>query len=109
MSKIDCDWAFAQYERVRDVLPTATFPSSSKHIAHMHEIADQFDVFLLDAFGVLNIGTSVIAGAPEWVAALQNAGKMVLVVANGRRFLPTHPFRSIKSSDLLCAQRCNCV
>lgn len=89
MAKIDADWAFAQYERVREVLPIGAFPVQSKTISHMSEIADLFDVFLLDAFGVLNIGNSVIEGAPEWVATLQDAGKQVLVVANGATFAPS--------------------
>ena len=84
----DADWAFAQYERVRDALPSATFPTRSIQIANIGEVADQFDVFLLDAFGVLNIGDSVIAGAPERVAALQAAGKQVFVVTNGASLPP---------------------
>lgn len=89
MTLKDTDWAFAQYEQVRDVLPRARFPDKSKTISHMLEIADDFDVFLLDAFGVLNIGQSVIAGAPEWVGALQGMGKKVMVVANGATFSPS--------------------
>ncbi len=56
----DADWAFAQYEKVREALPTAVFPARSTHIANIGEVADQFDVFLLDAFGVLNVGDTVI-------------------------------------------------
>ncbi len=89
MTLRDTDWAFAQYEQVRDVLPSADFPDKSNIITHMLEIADDFDVFLLDAFGVLNIGQSVIAGAPEWVGALQAMGKKVMVVANGATFSPS--------------------
>ena len=84
----DADWAFAQYELVRDALPKAEFPATSTHIDNIGEIADQIDVFLLDAFGVLNIGETVIAGAPERVAALQAAGKQVFVVTNGASLPP---------------------
>lgn len=89
MTQKDTDWAFAQYERVRGVLPNADFPDKSKTISHMLEIADDFEVFLLDAFGVLNIGQGVIGGAPEWVSALQAMGKKVMVVANGATFSPS--------------------
>ncbi|MCF6303317.1 MAG: HAD-IIA family hydrolase [Devosiaceae bacterium] len=89
MVKVDSDWAFAQYERVRQVLPKANFPTASIRISHIIEISEQFDVFLLDAFGVLNVGQEVIPGAPEWVGALQSAGKKVLVVANGATFSPS--------------------
>ena len=79
----DTDWAFAQYERVRNVLPAAKFPASSKYIANLSEVADNFDVFLLDAFGVLNVGETPIAGAPERVATLQAMGKRAMVLTNG--------------------------
>lgn len=79
----DANWAFAQYENVRASLPQAKFPASSQNIKNIGEVADQFDVYLLDAFGVLNVGESVIAGAPAQVAALQMAGKHVFVLTNG--------------------------
>ena len=40
------------------------------------------DLYLLDAFGVLNIGETAIPGGPDRVAGLQNAGKRVMVVAS---------------------------
>jgi HAD superfamily hydrolase (TIGR01450 family) len=84
----DADWAFTQYEKVRDALPKAAFPARSSHIANISEVADQFDVFLLDAFGVLNVGDTVIEGAPERVAALQAAGKQVFVLTNSASLPP---------------------
>ena len=40
------------------------------------------DVFLFDAFGVLNVGESVIPGAPDVVATLQSMGKITIVITN---------------------------
>lgn len=74
--------AFAAYQSVRHRLPAARRPSPCLSFADLSSIADQFDVFLLDAFGVLNIGETPIDGVPERVAALQAAGKRVLVVTN---------------------------
>ena len=88
MKNLNTDWAFAQYEKVRSLLPVASFPKSWTNIKKIEEIADQVDVFLLDAFGVLNVGRTVIPGAPEWVSELQKAGKKVLVVANGSSVSP---------------------
>jgi len=88
MKNLNTDWAFAQYERVRSMLPAASFPERWNTISKIEEIADQVDVFLLDAFGVLNVGREVIPGAPDWVASLQRAGKKVLVVANGSSVSP---------------------
>ncbi len=88
MENLDADWAFAQYERIRHLLPAADFARDWQVAGRMEEIADRFDVFLLDAFGVLNVGLTVIPGAPEWVRGLQKAGKKVLVVANGSYISP---------------------
>jgi len=82
----DTDWAFAQYERVRERLPQAAASGAAKRVANLGDLADEFDVFLLDAFGVLNVGDTPIAGAPEQIAALQAAGKRVMVLTNGASF-----------------------
>ncbi len=78
----DAQWAFSAYEAVRHRLPSATFPTTSQNATSLGDLADQFDVFLLDAFGVLNVGEQAIPGAPERVRDLQNAGKIVMVVSN---------------------------
>ncbi len=80
---VDTDWAFSQYERVRGTLPRAEFPATSTMINNLGDIADQFDVFLLDAFGVLNVGETPIIGAAERVATLQAMGKTAFVLTNG--------------------------
>lgn len=74
--------AFAAYQSVAHRLPRVGPPALCQLAANLDAIADDFDVFLLDAFGVLNIGESPIAGTPERVAGLQSAGKRVLVVSN---------------------------
>lgn len=77
------DQAFAEYEAVRRVLPPAV---SSAHAAvyleDLSELSDRFDTFLLDAFGVLNIGEQAIPGVEARVADLIAAGKRVIVVSN---------------------------
>lgn len=75
--------AFAAYEAVRARLP-GPVPNKpqARRIETLADIADQFDVFLLDAFGVLNIGERPIKGVPGRVADLQAAGKRVLIVSN---------------------------
>lgn len=73
---------FDGYEAVRHRLPSAG-PGGACTPAHdLSEIAHLYDTFLLDAFGVLNVGEAAIPGAPERIAALQAAGKHVLVVSN---------------------------
>ncbi|MEM9344282.1 MAG: HAD-IIA family hydrolase [Pseudomonadota bacterium] len=83
MMRITAEEALDAYEAARHRLPeSAPKHDSIRKAATLADIADQFDVFLLDAFGVLNVGETVIPGAPEAVSALQDAGKRVLVVSN---------------------------
>lgn len=85
--------AFRAYEAVRHRLPGAKRPENqTQHVATLADIADRFDVFLLDAFGVLNIGESAIPGTRERVEAFRSAGKRVLVVSNAA---------SVPSADLV--------
>lgn len=80
--------AFAAYEAVRHRLPPATSGISrgQRRVQTLEALAPDFDVFLLDAFGVLNIGDAAIPGTPERVRALRAAGKRVLVVSNAAGF-----------------------
>ncbi len=82
----DTDWAFAQYENVRKRLPLSQARGAGERVPNLGALADDFDVFLLDAYGVLNIGDTPIAGAPNRVAALQAMGKRCLVLTNGASF-----------------------
>ena len=74
--------AFAEYESVRHRLPAAGVPLASVRDENLDAIADEFDVFLLDAFGVLNIGETAIPGVVDRVAGLRQRGKQVIVVTN---------------------------
>ncbi len=60
--------AFAAYERVRHRLPSCSRQRRCQRLPNLDALADQIDVFLLDAFGVLNIGETAIHGVPERVA-----------------------------------------
>ena len=74
--------AFAAYEAVRHRLPAVQRTAPRTQLPNLDSIAEDFDVFLLDAFGVLNIGETAIEGVPDRVAGLQQAGKRVIVVSN---------------------------
>ncbi|SNS46733.1 TIGR01459 family HAD-type hydrolase [Antarctobacter heliothermus] len=83
MTGLTAEEAFAAYEAVRHRLPKAVAPHCPpRHVATLAEIADAFDVFLLDAFGVLNIGDTAIPGTAGRIADLRAAGKSVSVVSN---------------------------
>ena len=75
--------AFVEYESVRHVLPPARQAlRMPEYLESLADIAARIDVFLLDAFGVLNIGEKAIPGAPDRVADLMAVGKRVMVVSN---------------------------
>lgn len=78
--------AVARYEAIQPRLPQAVFPAQSIHRAHLEELCDEFDCFVLDGFGVLNIGAETVPGAVERVLALKAQGKQVRVLTNGASF-----------------------
>lgn len=82
----DAGWAVQQYEAVRAFLPSSQMPRQSRTVENLGEIAHHFDAFLLDAFGVLNVGNSEIPGATERVRQLQEMGKRVMVLTNSATF-----------------------
>jgi len=85
--RLDAGWVCRRYEEIRPRLPNAGFPKVSRRIEHLGELIDEIDVFVLDGYGVLNVGKSGVPGAPQRVAALRAAGKRVIVLTNGA----THP------------------
>ncbi|MCR8726640.1 HAD-IIA family hydrolase [Frigidibacter sp. ROC022] len=78
--------AFDGYEAVRHRLPAATAGGACRRAANLEQIADTFDVFLLDAFGVLNIGETAIPGVAERIGRLRQAGKRFMVLTNAASY-----------------------
>lgn len=60
----------------------ARFPARSRHARHLGALVNEFDVFVFDSFGVLNVGDTPIGGARERIEALRAAGKQVAVLTN---------------------------
>ena len=76
--------AFERYLEIAQRLPTASRgPAESRHRAHLGELVDDIDVFVLDGFGVLNVGHEAIDGAAGRIAGLKRAGRQVRVLTNG--------------------------
>ncbi|MFQ5437247.1 MAG: HAD-IIA family hydrolase, partial [Paracoccaceae bacterium] len=84
-------WAFDAYEAVRERLPPMGAGGACAQVSDLEAIAHDFDVILLDGFGVLNVGESAIPGALGRIQSLRKAGKTLLVVTNAagypKRFL----------------------
>lgn len=79
----DAAAAFARYEAVRPRLPQASFPRQSQHAASLSAVAERWDGFILDAYGVLNVGETAIPGAVARMAELRAMGKKLCVLTNG--------------------------
>lgn len=79
---MDTAQAFAAYQAARARLPAAARQGAGIRAPDLAAIAGDFDVFLLDAFGVLNIGEAAIPGVVQRLADLKAAGKTLLVVSN---------------------------
>ncbi len=80
------DAAFSRYEEVRARLPAARFPDTTMECGGLVEIADQIDAFVLDSFGVLNVGETAIPGAAACLASLRAMGKRLIVLTNAASY-----------------------
>ncbi|WP_292218771.1 TIGR01459 family HAD-type hydrolase, partial [Mesorhizobium sp.] len=61
----------------------------ARHLDGIEALAERYDVFLLDQFGVLHDGQQPYAGAVEALSALKRAGKTVVLISNsGKRAEP---------------------
>jgi len=83
MNAID---AVARYIEIADRLPTARFPQRSISAANLEAIADQIDAFVLDGFGVLNVGAEPVPGAQQAIENLRARDKALRVLTNGASF-----------------------
>ncbi len=75
--------AYTFYEHIRHRLPVAEFPSSSRLADNLAELIEEIDVFVFDAFGVLNVGDEAVAGARLRIDFLRQHSKQVFVLTNG--------------------------
>ena len=82
----DAEAAFRRYEQVRSRLPFATYPLASRHLPTLSEAADLWDGFVLDAFGVLNVGETAIPGAVARMQELRGRGKRLCVLTNAASY-----------------------
>jgi glycerol-1-phosphatase len=82
----DAHTAFARYEAIRPRLPLARYPARSLHLGSLDAVADHVEGFLLDAFGVLNVGETAIPGAVARMASLRARGKRLAVLTNAASY-----------------------
>jgi glycerol 3-phosphatase-2 len=76
------DLAWREYLAAAPRLPTAPSPVTPRRISGIAEITGDFDLVVLDAWGVLNLGDTPIPTAAPAVAALRRLGKRLVVLSN---------------------------
>jgi glycerol-1-phosphatase len=70
------------YQNLRSPLPAASFRQSTHQLPNLAPLMERYDLFLFDAFGVLNVGNRPIPGAASRLQALRDLGKKVMMVSN---------------------------
>jgi len=78
--------AVARYEAISSRLPDANFPRDSIHRQNLFELIDDIDCFVLDGFGVLNVGEEPVPDAAKRIQQLRDAGKTLRVLTNGASY-----------------------
>lgn len=77
-------WAFARYRAVAHRLPQPQdWPKRTYRVLDLQYVLKRYDGFILDAFGILNVGEGVLPQAVERVAQMRALGKKVVVLTNG--------------------------
>lgn len=76
----------------------------TKFIASMLDVADQYDVFIVDMFGVVHDGKTLFPGVKECLAQLQKMHKKVILLSNApyrMDFMKSHRLRNLGVTDNL--------
>lgn len=79
---LSLDAAWSRYESIRDRLPAVSRRGLCRPAAGLLDLADDYDGFLFDSFGVLNVGETAIPGAAACLEALRAMGKPFCVLTN---------------------------
>ena len=74
-SVLDC------YELAR--LPAPMRKGRAEPAANLLALIDRYDAFILDGYGVINVGPEPIPGIGDTIRALRAAGREVMVLTNG--------------------------
>lgn len=77
---------FDRYEEIRPRLPAATMPGKSIEIGSLLDIAADVDALVFDAFGVLNVGETLITGADRRLDQLRERGCAIRVLTNAASY-----------------------
>ena len=74
-------------------LPAPVRKGKAEPAAGLVALAGRYDAFILDGYGVINVGPEPIPGIVETVRALRAAGRAVMVLTNGAGLPSRHTAR----------------
>ncbi|MBL81482.1 MAG: hypothetical protein CMM80_02890 [Rhodospirillaceae bacterium] len=113
--QLDAEATLQIYQALRPILPPAR-PAPHQKADRLTDCLDAFDAFILDGFGVINVGMEKIDGIDKFFRHAELAGKPVVVLTNGasaplavvaekylRWGLPVTAQRIVSSRDALVA------
>lgn len=83
---LDVDAAFARYEAIRPRLPQVGAGGACRAAGGLMTVASDYDGFLFDSFGVLNVGETAIADAARCLDALRDMGKHIRILTNAASY-----------------------
>ncbi len=87
----DAETIFDRYQEVRPRLPAvAHAPLRSTDIGSLLDIASEMDAFVFDAFGVLNVGDTLIEGADVRLDQLRARGCQIRILTNAASYDRAH-------------------
>lgn len=77
---------FDRYQEVRARFPQVAPRKDSCEIRSLIDIANQVDAFVFDAFGVLNVGETMIPGADQRLDQLRGRGCAIRILTNAASY-----------------------
>ena len=92
--------AFDRYEAIRDRLPSVVVQQASRQATCLDEMVDYYDGFLLDSFGVLNVGNSAIEGAARVLEDLRLRHIPFRILTNAASYTSQDAFHKYKHLGL---------
>lgn len=84
---LNAETIFDRYQEIRSRLPIAPLmPHRSSDIDSLLDLAGEVDAFVFDAFGVLNIGETLIEGADIRIDQLRARGCQIRILTNAASY-----------------------
>jgi HAD superfamily hydrolase (TIGR01450 family) len=77
---------FERYEEIRKRMPKTSTPKKFQDINSLLDIAEESYTFVFDAFGVLNVGETLIPGADKRLDQLRSIGCNIRILTNAASY-----------------------